>query len=118
MSGHERVSRKAQRFNNDIGSLKELLHRRFGHLEWSFPHTIVVDGDKIQKKAAEGVLAELGLAIQVAAVVKDERHRPREILGARRAGISEGDAVLANAEAHRFSLSRHRHARAKQLRRK
>jgi len=48
--------------------------------------------------------------------VKDERHRPREVIGAARAGISESDAVLANAEAHRFSLNRHRRARSQSLR--
>lgn len=102
--------------NDDIASLKELLRRRFGHLEWPFPNAIVVDGGKTQKKAAESVLAELGLTIAVAAVVKDERHRPREVIGARRAGIVESDTVLANAEAHRFSLARHRRARSKGLR--
>jgi hypothetical protein len=56
--------------------------------------------------------------IPVVAVVKDERHRPREVLGSTRAGIQDADAVLANAEAHRFSLNRHRRARSRQLRAK
>lgn len=102
--------------NDDIGSLKELLTRRFSHGEWSFPRTIVVDGGATHKKAAEGKLSELGLSIPVVAVVKDERHRPREVIGAKRAHISEADAVLINSEAHRFSLSKHRKARSKQMR--
>lgn len=102
--------------NDDIASLKEILSRRFNHPEWAFPQAVVVDGGKTQKKAAERLLAEAGVNIPVAAVVKDERHRPREVIGARRAGVSEADAVLANAEAHRFSLSRHRRARSKNLR--
>ena len=102
--------------NDDIASLKEILSRRFNHPEWAFPQAIVVDGGKTQKKAAEGVFAQAGVSIPVAAVVKDERHRPREVIGARRAGITEADAVLANAEAHRFSLSRHRWARSRNLR--
>jgi excinuclease UvrABC nuclease subunit len=102
--------------NDDIASLKEILTRRFGHPEWPFPHAIVIDGGTTQKKAAEGVLKKAGLAIPVCAVVKDERHRPREVIGASRAGVSEADAVLANAEAHRFSLSRHRRARSHSLR--
>jgi len=100
---------------DDIASLKELLIRRFGHSEWPFPRAIVVDGGTAHKKAAENVLKELKLNIPVAAVVKDERHRPREVIGAQRAHISESDAVLANSEAHRFSLSRHRKARTKNL---
>lgn len=97
--------------NDDIASLKEVLSRRLNHPEWGFPSAIVIDGGTTHKKAAESVLKERNLAIPVLAVVKDERHRPREVIGARRAGVTEADAVLANAEAHRFSLSRHRAAR-------
>ncbi|MHB8710666.1 MAG: excinuclease ABC subunit UvrC [Minisyncoccota bacterium] len=103
--------------NDDIASLREILSRRLGHHEWPLPKAIVVDGGTTQKKAAESVLAAAGVSISVVAVVKDEWHRPREIIGARRAGVSEADAVLANAEAHRFSLSRHRRARSRNLRR-
>lgn len=106
--------------NDDIASLREVLSRRLAHSEWPLPQAIVVDGGRAQKKAAEEVIGEsLKLSpdkIPVAAVVKDERHRPREIIGARAAGISEADAVLANAEAHRFSLARHRRARSRALR--
>lgn len=102
--------------NDDIASLKELLIRRFSHPEWPYPRSIVVDGGSTHKKAAEKVLKELNLAIPVAAVVKDEKHRPREVIGAQRTHLSEADAVLANSEAHRFSLSKHRRARTKQIR--
>ena len=102
--------------NDDIASLKEILLRRLAHPEWPLPKAIVVDGGRPHKKAAERIISEAGLSIPVAAVVKDERHRPREIIGARPAGISETDAVLANSEAHRFSLARHRAARSRTLR--
>lgn len=102
--------------NDDIASLKELLTRRFSHTEWPFPRAIVVDGGATHKKAAETVLKELRISIAVSAVVKDERHRPREVIGAQRARIGETDAVLANSEAHRFSLAKHRAARTKDLR--
>lgn len=99
--------------NDDIASLKEILSRRLNHPEWPFPKVIVVDGGKTQKNAAESVLKTADISIPVVAVVKDERHRPREVIGARAVGISEADAVLANAEAHRFSLSHHRKARSR-----
>ena len=102
--------------NDDIASLKEILSRRLNHLEWSFPQAIVIDGGKTHKKAAESVLAERGITIPVCAVVKDDRHRPREVIGGRRAGVTDADAVLANSEAHRFSLALHRKARSKSLR--
>lgn len=104
--------------NDDIASLREILTRRLGHPEWPFPGIIVIDGGTTHKKAAETVLKEMNIAIPVAAVVKDERHRPREVIGARLAGITEVDAVLANSEAHRFSLAKHRSARSQNMRSK
>jgi excinuclease UvrABC nuclease subunit len=109
-------SREAKRMNDDIASLKEILSRRMGHPEWQMPKAIVVDGGKTHKKAAETFLQELGILIPIAAVVKDDKHRPREVIGAIRAGISEADAVLANAEAHRFSITKHRAARTRSMR--
>lgn len=102
--------------NDDIASLKEILSRRLGHPEWPLPKAFVIDGGKTHKKAAEDVLKEAGIGLPVVAVVKDEKHRPREVIGGRRAGISDADAVLANAEAHRFSLSNHRKARSREMR--
>jgi excinuclease ABC subunit C len=102
--------------NDDIASLKEILSRRMGHPEWPMPKAIVVDGGKTHKKAAEELFKELGIGIPVAAVVKDERHRPREVLGAMRAGITDADAVLVNSEAHRFAITNHRKARTKAMR--
>ena len=102
--------------NDDIASLKEILSRRLAHSEWPIPSVIVVDGGRVHKKTAESVLKAAGISIPVVAVVKDERHRPREVIGALRAGVTEADAVLANSEAHRFSLSRHRRARSKSIR--
>jgi len=97
--------------NDDIASLKEILSRRLGHPEWQLPKAIVVDGGPTQKKAAEQVLAEAGVQIPVVAVTKDERHRPREVTGSEKAGITDADAVLVNSEAHRFSLALHRKKR-------
>lgn len=102
--------------NDDIASLKEILNRRLGHPEWPLPRAVIVDGGKTHKKAAEDVFKEAGVAMPVVAVVKDEKHRPREVLGSLRAGVKDADAVLANSEAHRFSLSKHRAARSRAMR--
>ena len=102
--------------NDDIASLREVLSRRLAHAEWILPRVFVVDGGKIHKKAAEQVLGAAGVVIPVVAVVKDEKHHPREVIGAKRGGVSEALAVLANSEAHRFSLARHRAARRRALR--
>jgi len=98
--------------NDDIASLKEILERRLNHTEWTLPKLIVVDGGKTQKSAAEKVLREFGYEIPVSSVVKDEKHRPKSILGQKkyRENFSE-DIIRANAEAHRFVLSYHRKKR-------
>jgi len=102
--------------NDDIASLKEILSRRFGHPEWEYPKAIVVDGGKTHRKAAEEVLEGFGIGIPVIAVVKDEKHRPREIIGSARAGVSDASVVLGNSEAHRFAITLHRKARRKGMR--
>jgi len=114
--GEYRTFRVRTSKNDDIKSLKEILSRRLGHPEWQLPKAFVVDGGKTHKKAAEEVLKDVGVMIPVVAVVKDEKHRPREVIGALRAGITESDAVLVNAEAHRFALTNHRKARLRAMR--
>lgn len=101
--------------NDDIASLKEILTRRLGHTEWPLPKVFVIDGGRTHKKAAEAVLHEYGVQIPVVAVVKDDKHRPREVLSTLKKVVSDADAVLANSEAHRFALSAHRKARRKTL---
>jgi excinuclease ABC subunit C len=108
--------RGGKAMNDDIASLKEILSRRLGHSEWPLPKAFIVDGGKTHKKAAEDVLKEVGIGLPVVAVVKDEKHRPREVLGGLRAGVSDADAVRANAEAHRFSITKHRQARSRDMR--
>jgi excinuclease UvrABC nuclease subunit len=96
---------RSTKTQNEVAGLQEILTRRLTHREWPLPHLIVVDGNAVQKRAAEIVLARHAFAIPVVAVVKDERHRPREIIGGVRYGSAEERAiVLANSEAHRFVL--------------
>lgn len=112
---------KSFRGVDDTRALREILERRLKHPEWRYPHLIVVDGGAAQKNAAERVLAEAGTAIPVVGVVKDERHRPREIIGipALRRNLPasclrenlERLILLANAEAHRFAITYHRRSR-------
>jgi len=114
---------------SDIGALKEILERRFKHLDWTFPHIIVVDGGKAQINIARKVLleAEKGLSlnlqkgetlrskiskIKVVSVLKDKHHKPRVILGDRELSRELSDSILlANSEAHRFAIKYHRSKR-------
>ncbi len=94
---------------DDTGALREILFRRLAHTEWQLPRIIAVDGSTAQINAATAVLKEHGMMIPVVGVVKDEKHRPRDIKGDR--ALIQGrerDILLANAEAHRFAISYHR----------
>lgn len=104
----------AARFVNDPAALAEMLERRFGHPEWAFPRLIVVDGNAIQKNAAEKTLADLGIQIPVVAVIKNERHRAERLVGDEALIAEHGEAIiLANSEAHRFSIGFHRKRRSR-----
>lgn len=105
---------KSQQDANDTGALREVLERRFAHNEWVYPKLVVVDGSKAQLNTAKKVFAELGIEIPLVGVVKDERHRPKSIIGnSVYAKKHEKDILLANAEAHRFAISYHKDMRAK-----
>lgn len=132
-SEYKKFNIKTQTGANDPGALREILERRFSHDEWTMPDLIVVDGNDVQKKVAEDVIRnfcktelsknqkekkkkdekinklknspEIKKKIAVVAVVKDDKHRVRAILGEK--GIVEKyklDILLANNDAHRFAL--------------
>ena len=99
---------------DDPRALTEVLMRRFGHSEWPLPDLMVVDGNIIQARAAAAVLKTFDLHIPIVGVVKDEHHRPKRIIGpATQIKRHKQAILLANAEAHRFSIGFHRARRRK-----
>lgn len=99
---------------DDTRALIEVLERRLAHPEWRYPRLIVADGGKAQKNALERVLRASGVEIPVVGVVKDEHHRPKNILGEEGAVKKyEQDILLVNAEAHRFAIAYHRALRGR-----
>ncbi|MCF7857216.1 MAG: GIY-YIG nuclease family protein [Candidatus Pacebacteria bacterium] len=97
---------------NDPKALSETLERRLAHNEWSLPNLIVVDGNTIQTNVAERLLKKLSHNIPVVGVVKDEKHKPKNILGSRKLIAEHKDSILlTNAEAHRFAIAFHRKKR-------
>lgn len=105
-----------EKINDDYEGLRQLLRRRFSHQEWTYPDLIVIDGGVVHKQTAEKVLAQLELLIPCVAVVKDERHRPKDILGDRvHVDYHKREILLANAEAHRFAIKYHKTLRDKRL---
>jgi len=97
---------------NDPKALREILERRFQHPEWKMPDLIVVDGNSIQINVATKLMEEQALSIPVVGVVKDEKHRPKDILGAEKLiNDHKSTILLANSEAHRFAITFHRKRR-------
>lgn len=101
--------------NNDTKALAEILNRRLFHIEWRYPDLIVVDGGKAQKNTVEKVLKENNFQIPVVSVVKNEHHKPKEILGDKKWLKYEREILLSNSEAHRFAISYHKKLRNKLL---
>lgn len=102
--------------NDDTKALHEVLTRRLAHTEWPLPDVLVIDGGKGQLAVAERMVDEMNLKISVVSVVKDERHKPRDILGDQTVRARfEKEILLVNREAHRFSITAHRKALRKRL---
>ncbi len=90
---------------HEVASLTEILKRRMNHPEWRMPDLIVVDGNEVQRNAAMNVVGN----IPVVSVVKNEKHKPMAILGdAKLIAEFQKSILLANSEAHRFSIAYHR----------
>jgi len=101
---------------NDTKALSEVLTRRLAHIEWRFPDLIVVDGGVAQKNIVNKILKQNILDVPVVSVVKDDRHKAREILGDKKWLKYEREILLSNAEAHRYAIGFHKQLRGKILR--
>ncbi|ACM59499.1 excinuclease ABC subunit C [Caldicellulosiruptor bescii] len=108
---------------DDIRSVKEVLTRRFTNLEkhGRIPDLILIDGGQNQVNAALEVLNTLGFFIPVAGMVKDDRHKTRDLIyNGKEAGIQEYPLVYKliyaiQEETHRFAVKFHREVRKKHL---
>lgn len=101
---------------HDLESTAEVLRRRFSHTEWNYPNIIVIDGGQTHYRFAQKILHELGIVktIALVAVVKDNRHRAKGIIGNEQIIKKyKREILLANSEAHRFALAYHKNLRGK-----
>jgi len=113
-SEYKKFNIKTQTGANDTGALAEVLNRRFSHTEWAFPALVVVDGGIAQLNAGKSVIEKLGINTDTVSVVKDDRHRPKAIMGSEDMVAKHKRAILlANSEAHRFAIAFHKKKRAK-----
>ena len=99
---------------NDIGAIEEVLSRRLRHTEWGLPSLIVVDGSIAQINVTKRVLDRYQFDIHIVGVVKDERHKPKAIIGDENIiKIHKKNILLANNESHRFAITFHKQKRNK-----
>lgn len=105
---------KGQIGADDTRALEEILSRRFRHTEWGMPDLVVVDGGEAQLRVAKQVLKRYQIEVPVVSVVKDDRHKPKDILGDEvMAKKYKKEILLVNSEAHRFSITLHKKKRNK-----
>ncbi|MFT5359789.1 MAG: excinuclease UvrABC nuclease subunit [Candidatus Paceibacteria bacterium] len=94
---------------NDTGALKQVLERRFAHPEWVYPDLLVIDGGRAQKNVVHRFFKKHGLSIPVVSVVKDEKHKPKAIIGSKEIIKDfEKEILLVNHESHRFAIGFYR----------
>ncbi len=109
---------------DDYAAMREVIRRRYEKLREEpekLPNLIIADGGKGQMNAVREVLLDLGLTIPVAGMVKDDKHRSRELLfGSPIKAIplkhnSTSFRLLESiqAEVHRFAINFHRDVRSK-----
>lgn len=120
-SAYKRFSIKGFEGQNDVGSMNEVLERRFKHYyedeEGStfklLPDLILLDGGEPQVRAVLPVIEKMKLDIPVFGMVKDSKHRTRAI-------AYDGGEIEINShrlaftlcgsiqeEVHRFAISYH-----------
>ncbi|MDE2399513.1 MAG: UvrB/UvrC motif-containing protein [Patescibacteria group bacterium] len=113
-SEYKRFKIRTQDNTNDTGALKEVLERRLAHTEWAYPSLIVVDGGTAQINVTKNVLNKLKVNIPIVSVLKDERHKPKDIMGDKKNALKyKREILLANSEAHRFAIAYHKNMRNK-----
>ena len=105
---------------DDYASMKEVVRRRYSRLleeEKPLPDLIITDGGKGQMEVVREVIEdELQIEIAIAGLVKDDRHRTRELLFGfppRVVGIKPDSDVFRlmtqiQDEVHRFAITHHR----------
>ena len=111
---------------NEFAHTQEVIRRRYSRLlreEQPLPNLILMDGGKVQVRAARQVIEEeLGLSIPVAGMVKDDKHRTASLMNGYSEELVELDRQSPvfhyiqriQEEVHRYAISYHRQVRSKQ----
>ena len=107
---------------DDYASMKEVINRRYSRMisEGSkLPDLILADGGKGQVSVVRSVLEALGIAVPVAGLAKNDKHRTNELIFDDKViGLKPQDSVFKfftkmQDEVHRFAITFHRDKRSK-----
>ena len=121
-SAYKRFAIKGFDGQNDVGSMNEVLERRFRHYyedeEGStfkiLPDLILLDGGQPQVNAVLPVIEKMNLSVPVFGMVKDSKHRTRAIaFGGGEIEINSHRSAFTlvsniQEEVHRFAITYHR----------
>ena len=119
-SAYKRFSVKGFDGQNDVGSMNEVLTRRFHYYNDEedstfkiLPDLILLDGGQPQVNAVLPVIEKMGLNVPVFGMVKDSKHRTRAIaFGGGEIEINSHRSAFTlvsniQEEVHRFAISYH-----------
>ena len=114
---------------DDYASMRQVLCRRFCHYldgDKGFdekPDVLLIDGGAVHAETVRAALEQMGVALPVFGMVKDNRHRTRALVSplGEEIGIQGNPAVFSligriQEETHRFAISYHRQLRSRHVR--
>jgi excinuclease ABC subunit C len=102
---------------NDVSMIREIIERRFTHIEWPKPDVFIVDGGKPQVSSAHQVFTSLGLSIPLIGLAKRQEEIVYVANGKtkiiRLSLTSPAIHILQRIrdEAHRFAIGYHKKLR-------
>ena len=109
---------------DDYGAMREVIYRRYQKAlmeNTKLPDLIIIDGGKGQVSAAQSVLNDLGLTIDMIGLKKNDRHQLEAVVYQNNVYNLDKSSYLytylgkISNEVHRFAISFHKQTRAKAL---
>ena len=116
---------ESQNKKDDLSSMREVIFRRYSRLKeegQDYPDLILLDGGLEQINVVKEVLDKLSLKINLAGLVKSDKHRTNSLMNSNGEVINLDDnkplffmLTRMQDEVHRFAISSHRNQRNKSM---
>ena len=109
---------------DDYGAMREVIYRRYQKAlmeNQKLPDLVIIDGGKGQVSAAQQVLDDLGLTLEMIGLKKNDKHQLEAIIYKNETYPLDKSSYLytylgkMSNEVHRFAISFHKQTRAKAL---